>query len=73
MLAAMGRLTALLRAAIRAIALVAAPVAAGAAPFPVDRPPPIVTVEIKTADLDDILAYVAPLAPVDLGGALQHQ
>lgn len=48
-------------------------VAGVTAPFAIDRPPPIVPVEIMTGDLDDILAYVASLAPADLGGPLAHQ
>lgn len=42
-------------------------------PFPADRPPPIVPVEITLDDLDAILAYVSRLEPADLGAPLQHQ
>lgn len=42
-------------------------------PFPIDRPSPIVPVAITPEEFDDILAYVATLAPVDLGGPLVHQ
>jgi len=43
------------------------------APFPVNRPPPIVPVEITLEELDHILAYVAGLDPADLGAPLKHQ
>lgn len=42
-------------------------------PFPIDRPSPIVPVELTLDDLDNILAYVAALTPADLGAPLQHQ
>ncbi|WP_232796506.1 hypothetical protein [Roseovarius salinarum] len=43
------------------------------APFPIDRPSPIVPVEITPKELEDILAYVAELEPADLGDPLSHQ
>lgn len=42
-------------------------------PFPPDRPSPIVPIEITLDDLEAMLAYVAALAPADLGKPLQHQ
>jgi hypothetical protein len=42
-------------------------------PFPLDRPSPIVPVELTLDDLGDILAYVAALTPADLGAPLRHQ
>ncbi|WP_133489661.1 hypothetical protein [Aliiroseovarius marinus] len=42
-------------------------------PFPVDRPSPIVPVVMTLDDMDAILAFVAALAPADLGAPLQHQ
>ncbi|MEQ9695188.1 hypothetical protein [Shimia sp. SDUM112013] len=42
-------------------------------PFPEDRPPPIVPVEMTLDDLEAILAYVASLEAADLGAPLQHQ
>ncbi|GAB4282830.1 MAG: hypothetical protein Kow0058_01380 [Roseovarius sp.] len=41
-------------------------------PFPIDRPPPIVPLQITPQEVDDILAYVAALAPADLGGPIIH-
>ena len=43
------------------------------APFPIDRPSPIVPLEITIDELEHILAYVATLAPADLGKPLEHQ
>lgn len=42
-------------------------------PFPIDRPPPIAPVELTLDELEAILAYVAVLAPADLGKPLEHQ
>src|SRR6056297_2383734 len=42
-------------------------------PFPIDRPSPIIPVEMTLDDLEAILAYVSGLAPADLGAPLQHQ
>ncbi len=42
-------------------------------PFPISRPPPIIPVEITVDELDDILAYVAKIAPADLGAPIEHQ
>ena len=42
-------------------------------PFPIDRPSPIAPIELTLDDLEAILAYVAALAPADLGGPLIHQ
>jgi hypothetical protein len=42
-------------------------------PFPIDRPSPIVPVEMTLDDLEAILAYVSGIAPADLGAPLQHQ
>ena len=42
-------------------------------PFPEDVPSPIVPVEITLDDLDAILAFVATIAPADLGAPLQSQ
>ncbi len=41
--------------------------------FPIDRPSPIIPVEMTMDDLEAILAYVSALAPADLGAPLQHQ
>lgn len=41
-------------------------------PFPVDRPPPIVPVEIAPEGLEAILAYVATIEPADLGAPLRQ-
>lgn len=43
------------------------------APFPIDRPSPIIPVEITLADLDAILAYVNQLEPAELGAPIKHQ
>ena len=40
-------------------------------PFPEDRPSPIVPVEMTLEDLESILAFVAAMAPADLGQPLQ--
>ena len=42
-------------------------------PFPIDRPSPIAPIELTLDDLEAILAYVAVLAPADLGDPLIHQ
>jgi len=42
-------------------------------PFDPARPPPVFPLEISLEQLDDILAYVATIAPADLGAPLQHQ
>lgn len=42
-------------------------------PFPEDVPSPIVPVGITLDDLDAILAFVATIAPADLGAPLQSQ
>ncbi len=42
-------------------------------PFAVNRPPPIVPVEITLDDLEAIMAYVSGVAPADLGAPIQHQ
>lgn len=42
-------------------------------PFDPSLPPPIVPMEMTQADLDAILAYVAIMAPADLGAPLQTQ
>ena len=42
-------------------------------PFPEDRPPPIVPLEMTVDDIEAVLAYVASLNPADLGAPLQHQ
>jgi len=41
--------------------------------FPIDRPPPIAPVEMTLDDLDAILAFVAQMAPADLGAPISHQ
>lgn len=43
------------------------------APFPIDRPSPIVPVEVTLDEVEAILAYVAEMAPADLGAPLQFQ
>lgn len=42
-------------------------------PFPIDRPSPIIPVEMTLDDLEAILAYVSAIEPADLGAPLQHQ
>lgn len=42
-------------------------------PFPIDRPPPIIPVEMSLDDLEAILAYVSKIRPADLGAPLTHQ
>jgi mono/diheme cytochrome c family protein len=42
-------------------------------PFPEDRPPPIVPVAMTLDELDHLMAYVAEMAPADLGAPLKHQ
>lgn len=43
------------------------------APFDPERPSPIYPVEMSLDDLDEILTYVASIAPADLGAPIQHQ
>lgn len=42
-------------------------------PFPHNRPPPIVPIQMTLEDLEAILSYVALLDAADLGAPLQHQ
>ncbi|MGR3502518.1 hypothetical protein [Pseudaestuariivita sp.] len=42
-------------------------------PFPIDRPSPIVPIELTLDEMEAVLAYVAVLAPADLGAPLDHQ
>lgn len=42
-------------------------------PFPLDRPPPIVPVEMTLDEISAILAYVSGLQAADLGKPLVHQ
>ncbi len=42
-------------------------------PFPINRPSPIVPLEMTIDDLDAILAYVAGMPPADLGAPIRHQ
>lgn len=42
-------------------------------PFPDNRPPPIVPLEMTLGDIEAMLAYVAGLDPADLGAPLAHQ
>ena len=42
-------------------------------PFPDDRPPPIVPIELSIDDLEEVMAYVAALKAADLGAPLEHQ
>ncbi|WP_254054670.1 hypothetical protein [Roseovarius sp. EL26] len=48
-------------------------IAAVTDPFPIDRPPPIIPVELTIAEFEAILAYVSVIPPADLGAPLQHQ
>ena len=43
------------------------------APFPIDRPSPIVPIEVTLDEVEAILAYVVEMAPADLGAPLQLQ
>lgn len=43
------------------------------APFPIDRPSPIVPIEVTLDEVEAILAYVAEMPPADLGAPLQLQ
>lgn len=43
------------------------------APFPINRPSPIIPVEMTLEQLDDMMAYVATIEAADLGAPLQHQ
>jgi mono/diheme cytochrome c family protein len=43
------------------------------APFPIDRPSPIVPVKVTLDEVEAILAYVAEMPPADLGAPLQFQ
>lgn len=42
-------------------------------PFDISRPSPIVPIEITLEDLEAIMAYVAVIAPADLGAPIQSQ
>ncbi|WP_216665298.1 cytochrome c [Pseudoruegeria sp. HB172150] len=42
-------------------------------PFPEDRPPNMVPVEMTLEEVEAVAAYVAGLKPADLGAPLQHQ
>ena len=42
-------------------------------PFPIDRPPPIVPVEMSLDEIDAVLAYVAAMQAADLGAPIRHQ
>lgn len=42
-------------------------------PFPINRPSPMVPVEITLDELDAILAYVSGMTPADLGAPIRHQ
>ncbi|WP_037296037.1 hypothetical protein [Roseobacter sp. AzwK-3b] len=42
-------------------------------PFPIDRPSPIVPVEMDLDQLEAILAYVSNIEPADLGAPIEHQ
>lgn len=42
-------------------------------PFPENRPPPIVPIELTLDQVEAVLAYVAALKAADLGAPLQHQ
>lgn len=42
-------------------------------PFPANLPPAIVPIEITQTQLDAIVAYVATIAPADLGAPIQSQ
>ena len=42
-------------------------------PFPVNRPSPIIPVEMTIEELEAILAFVSGMKPADLGAPIQHQ
>ena len=42
-------------------------------PFPIDRPSPIVPIEMTLEDLEAIVAYVSAIPPADLGAPLKTQ
>ncbi len=42
-------------------------------PFPIDRPSPIIPIELTITEFEAILAYVSAVPPADLGAPLQHQ
>ena len=42
-------------------------------PFDIERPSPIVPMEITLEDLEAITAYVAIIAPADLGAPIKSQ
>ncbi|GIT91330.1 hypothetical protein JANAI62_17860 [Jannaschia pagri] len=42
-------------------------------PFPADRPSPIVPIALTLDEVDAVTAYVAGMAPADLGAPLAHQ
>lgn len=43
------------------------------APFPIDRPSPIVPVEMTVDELEALMAYVSTMAAANLGKPLEHQ
>ena len=42
-------------------------------PFPIDRPSPIVPVELTLDEVESLMAYVAAIEAADLGAPLEHQ
>ena len=42
-------------------------------PFPIDRPSPIAPIELSLDEVEALLAYVAAMAPANLGKPLEHQ
>ncbi len=42
-------------------------------PFDAARPPPIVPIKVTLNELEDIVAFVAAMAPANLGAPIQHQ
>lgn len=42
-------------------------------PFPPERPSPIIPIALTLEELDAVMAYVAAMAPADLGAPLAHQ
>ena len=42
-------------------------------PFPEDRPPPIVPIELTIEEVEAVMAYVAAMPATDLGAPIQHQ
>ena len=43
------------------------------APFPIERPSPIVPIEMTLDEIEALMAYVAAMAAADLGAPIQHQ